>query len=347
MAVYFVYRSQYNTPALNYIRQFPEKNLFEWFCKHWKKMDDNAVHAYCDELFGIDVYGYDSLLTSISDNDIAKPKSQKELEEILVEHMYYEGAITVEPHLVQVLTDDDELDIVYYLFDDDYLRSNPGKADFLLQSNWELPEEFSDSSDYDIKVDCEEVSPSGSFSGNTFCVFLTGYAGGNISDISANWCIEDLRIPQLGEYLLNVPLSAESIFSSFPVELCLLREQLLVNARLDSSEFHGIEKALKDCSADSSRTTLYDWVNTMDTDAILRGKSNDAQIALVYSDNSKIQVSPHMLQISIYGGKFFDNDYYDRWIIFDDLWASKNKSLADCILRYGSRWDVLADADDD
>jgi hypothetical protein len=32
---------------------------------------------------------------------------------------------------------------------------------------------------------------------------------------------------------------------------------------------------------------------------------------------------------------------YHQWYLFDDLWASAHPDLANAILRYASRWDVL------
>jgi hypothetical protein len=32
---------------------------------------------------------------------------------------------------------------------------------------------------------------------------------------------------------------------------------------------------------------------------------------------------------------------FHRWIIFDDLWASEHRDLADGILRYAKRWGIL------
>ena len=37
----------------------------------------------------------------------------------------------------------------------------------------------------------------------------------------------------------------------------------------------------------------------------------------------------------------FGKDTYHQWIIFDDLWAGEHPDLAEGILRYAKRWDVL------
>ncbi len=34
-------------------------------------------------------------------------------------------------------------------------------------------------------------------------------------------------------------------------------------------------------------------------------------------------------------------DLYHQWYFFDDLWAAAHPDLANALLRYASRWDVL------
>jgi hypothetical protein len=49
----------------------------------------------------------------------------------------------------------------------------------------------------------------------------------------------------------------------------------------------------------------------------------------------------HFAQLCIHVGDSFGNDAYHQWIIFDDLWAGEHPDLAEGILRYAKRWDVL------
>jgi hypothetical protein len=56
---------------------------------------------------------------------------------------------------------------------------------------------------------------------------------------------------------------------------------------------------------------------------------------------SQLGASDHIAQLCLHIGDFFGKDTYHQWIIFDDLWAGANWDLAEGILRYGKRWDVL------
>lgn len=70
-----------------------------------------------------DVYGLDSLFDSIDELGLECPTSYEELLPLLEEHIYYENDFEAEPHFVHVETNDDEVDIEYFFFDDVYLRS--------------------------------------------------------------------------------------------------------------------------------------------------------------------------------------------------------------------------------
>ena len=53
------------------------------------------------------------------------------------------------------------------------------------------------------------------------------------------------------------------------------------------------------------------------------------------------RASDHLAQLCLHVGDFFGKDTYHQWIIFDDLWAGEHPDLAEGILRYAKRWDVL------
>jgi hypothetical protein len=55
--------------------------------------------------------------------------------------------------------------------------------------------------------------------------------------------------------------------------------------------------------------------------------------------NSNISISDHVAQLCLSVG--WKERMYHQWIMFDDLWAGANRDLAEGILRYGKRWDVL------
>jgi hypothetical protein len=52
---------------------------------------------------------------------------------------------------------------------------------------------------------------------------------------------------------------------------------------------------------------------------------------------SLVHVGEHIAQLC-----YNNRGYYQQWIFFDDLWASAHRDLANSLLRYVHRWDVLS-----
>jgi hypothetical protein len=51
--------------------------------------------------------------------------------------------------------------------------------------------------------------------------------------------------------------------------------------------------------------------------------------------------SEHLVQACVDGSGTAD-PYYGQWYFFDDVWASAQPDLANALLRFASRWDVLS-----
>jgi len=54
-----------------------------------------------------------------------------------------------------------------------------------------------------------------------------------------------------------------------------------------------------------------------------------------------IHVEDHLAQGCLHAGTI-DSPHYHQWIFFDDQWASAHSDLANGILRFAARWDVLS-----
>ncbi len=60
------------------------------------------------------------------------------------------------------------------------------------------------------------------------------------------------------------------------------------------------------------------------------------------ASKSLVGTSDNILQLCLHIGDMFGIDVYHRWVIFDDLWAGEHLDLANGILRFAQRWDVLS-----
>ena len=86
------------------------------------------------------------------------------------------------PHALQVLTDDDEIELAYYFFDDHYLNEHPGRTAYLLHEGWRLPTSSGKNSEKP-SVTARAIQPPGSGSGVTYLVFLTCYDSSALSEL--------------------------------------------------------------------------------------------------------------------------------------------------------------------
>jgi uncharacterized protein (TIGR02996 family) len=66
--------------------------------------------------------------------------------------------------------------------------------------------------------------------------------------------------------------------------------------------------------------------------------SHDVAKSLVHVDEHLAQLCLHAEEWEITDG---NADLFHQWVFFDDLWASAHADLANAILRYAARWDVL------
>src|SRR5262249_34346757 len=125
ISVYFVYRSHYEGPSGKHDRRLEGDSILRWFRAAWEraKQAEDASEWVGAEL-GCSVYGFETIFVAARERSLPPPKSDRELKTYLTEHLYVEGEILYKPHALQVLTDDDEIELAYYFFDDHFLERN-------------------------------------------------------------------------------------------------------------------------------------------------------------------------------------------------------------------------------
>jgi hypothetical protein len=319
-------------------------SVLGWFQAVWEraKQAPDAEEWVKDEL-GCDVYGLYSIFEAAQKLSLPAPASDRTLRTYLDEHLYTEGEFRFKPHALQVITDDDEIELAYYFFDDHYLNDHPGRAAYLLNEDWKLPDRSGDVP-YEPGIRTKAVKPSGSGPGTTYVAFLAFYDSGglsNLDEFGAPCRIKGVRVPQLADYL-----GAMTPDETWPFELKLLRSQ----TNPDESTELRLEAALRrvtrlpvirigettdgvarlgHASVAHARTQLEKFVK-----ALKGSPDHDASKSLV-------GVSDHLVQLCLHVGDLFGKDVYHQWVIFDDLWAGANQDLAEGILRFSKRWDVL------
>jgi hypothetical protein len=330
MSVLFVYRSHYEGPTGKYVRRFEDASILDWFRARWRGASEEAAEQAAHTALGADVYGFDSLFNAIEEHDLKPPRSDSELRDYLDEHLWVEGEIVHTPHAIQVATDDDEIELAYYFFDDAFLVKDGAKAAFLLHESVELPA-TAGASGYKPRG---ESTPLGS-KGGEGAVYMTFLA---YDSLRGGYRIEGLRLPELRNYLI-----AAEPTPLWPFELRLLR------SRIDADR--SLAEGLIACAG----YPVADICNSIDTSTIGFGPPDAAASELnglltqtwwtgstQDPGKSLLQSETHVAQLCLHTNRWGDEDLYHRWILFDDLWAGAHSDLAEAILRYATRWDVLS-----
>ncbi len=343
MSVYFIYRSEYAGPSGKHVRRLEADSVLGWFQGAWeraKQADD--VSEWVKTEIGADVYGFASIFEAAREQSLPPPTSDRQLRTCLEENLYVEGDLKYKPHALQVLTDDDELELAYYLFDDHYLEEHPGKAAYLLHEGWRLPT-TSRENPAKPSITVKTVLPRGSSSGVTYLVFLAAYDSSGLSELDevGGPCrIQGVRLPQLSDYL-----QATAGGEDWPIELTIFRSQIRAQ---DPSEFQlksALERVARlpvirlgemnsrpqpgQANIDEARDY---YANTVS--ALAGVFDHDASKSLVAT-------SDHILQLCLHAGECFGQDVHHQWIIFDDLWVGQHQALADGLLRFAKRWDIF------
>jgi uncharacterized protein (TIGR02996 family) len=259
------------------------------------------------------------------------------------------------PHHIQLLTDDDEIQMAVYVFDDHYREKHPGKADFLLLDGWQLPDGESDGPLPKLpKTDL--IEPPGGADGTLFAVSLYAEDSCNLEDLCGAKRITGLRLPDLARYLLTTPEKDDVHYDSAIYEVRDNLKRLLEKPRGPDK---GFLAAIRDHPDDLTSWGAYsDWLQEHDLppaglyllDLALRAKDFSGARENRNPKFDCVKVTPHMAQACKNEGrwpsdkrarKMTDRDTFTQFIFFDDRWAAAHPTLAVGILTFASRWDVL------
>jgi uncharacterized protein (TIGR02996 family) len=321
------------------------------------------------------------LFVNAAEHSLPPPTTDRQLELDLREHLYVEGSIHYSPHLLQVRTDDDELEMAYYFFDDHYLDKHRKRAAFLLHEGWQLPGGAREGR-YRPAEKAAEFKPAGTGKGSTWLVHLAYYDSGNL-DLDGGLRLKGVRVPDLARHLLcATPVSDWSFRGGWEFEPRLLRAALgsigeslpaieqeflreIIDNPTDDVPWNAYSDWLIDNGKRSAGLTLLerglnlvgrcpivrmgggDWADRLvgspaDAAEELHAWSNQLDKGRQPPASILVHVDEHLAQACLPTGKFGNDHLYHQWIYFDDLWASAHTDLANAILRFAKRWDVLS-----
>src|ERR1700676_1388154 len=123
MAVDFACRSPYLPPGGKHFKRFDHDTVLDWFRSRWHRLagtDNDVVYQRVEEELGCEVYSFPYLFVEIAREQLPAPTNAVELADRMGA-VYANDILCDSPHLLQVGTDDDEVGLSYYFFDDHYL----------------------------------------------------------------------------------------------------------------------------------------------------------------------------------------------------------------------------------
>jgi uncharacterized protein (TIGR02996 family) len=350
MAVYFVYRCHYDAPSEKHVHRFESDTVLDWAKAIFRQFPDrDEADKYAEGLLGgLHVYSFASLFTiDEEDGERLPPKTMKDV------HAWFKGMYVNEeshgPHHIQIHTDDDELEMAVYVFDDHYRKANPGKADFLLHDGWELPEGDADGAWKPPKtatmIDLVgKLSQSGPA---TYAAFLAFHDSANL-DLEGGYRVAGVRLPDLARHILT-DLSDTEI----PHEWDKLRRAIQNHLKSPRGADAGFLTAIRKQPEDLTNWGVYsDWLEERDEPPAgvkLLGAALERVVPSLSSikrtrkpSKDMLRVTPHMVQAVYHTARWWKKDLYHQWIFFDDRWAAAHPTLAAGVLTFASDWDLLS-----
>lgn len=351
MAVHFVYRSHYDNPGCFHRKRFEADSLLAWFQSIWKpiRADDAGDHA--EELLGTHVYSFGNLFEKIDDEEWPVPKSMNAVAERLNEALYT-GEMKGGKNHIQILTDDDELEMAIYIFDDHFVAKHPDRTAFLTLDDWQLPDggEFGS---FKPPPGVPKVLPKAvAGEGRTYFAHFAAYDSGGLTDLTPGeltGVIEGVRVPDLPRFLFAILGEADERDDE---ELHGSIDEVLTGLAPAVRTAKGTEVALlKAVRANPNDTACWaaysDWLLENGRPTLLERilmRSNAPSGTFKDSRNPKkdrVLVQSHVAQACKHRARWNRTDSYHHLVLFDDLWANAHPLLASSILRAGNRWDVL------
>jgi uncharacterized protein (TIGR02996 family) len=374
--VYFVYRSHYDSPSGKRLARFEDDTLLGWFRSHWPTIAKGDV----GDLLGFGVYGFGSLFGYDIEVIPPPPATDEELANYVQGNLYSEGPILTSPHLITVQTDDDELEVAYYIFDGHYLEEYGDRASFLLHEGWQLPGGSADGPFEPTEPAWADV-PTGQGEGDLYWACEAFQDSSNFENMGPATRIKGVHVADLARYLArNEP---SDMWSDYWL---LLRTQLFAEGATSEPLEASFREALLDDPDDEATWAAYsDWLQERDLppagliileralhgvahypladldgtgcwNVVRTGTVRQARAALeaafqAYTPHrhrshdpakSCIHVEEHLAQLCVHVARWDRTDLYQQWIFFDDRWGAAHPDLANSILRFTRCWDMLS-----
>ncbi len=340
--IWFVYRSHYEGPLSKRVRRLAAPSILAWF---QAMIDETRVAITPAEIvntaLGGRVYGLATLFDKVKELSLHTPKTTAALSKLLHEHLYVEGgpeAVQLDAHTLSVFTDDDEVRLAYFFFDDEAVRKNPGLLAYLLHDEAKLPDGAAEGT-FTPLAPVRAIGPAGTGEGATYACLLTFYDGDSLPGKAV--VFPGVRYDGLVDHLVSVQPEAtpqswsDEWFDTWPVELRLLRAM--------------IEPGDRTLAPALGRAAAYPL-------GALASKHNHSRLGLGPQAGARAEFTAaaepqestgdvtknvvhegeHAALLAAHTSAHFG---HQQWVLFDDRWAAAHPDLASSLLHYAQSAD--------
>jgi uncharacterized protein (TIGR02996 family) len=375
--VYFAYRSFDLAPTGKYLKRFEDDTVLAWFLRYWDHLaieDSEQADQRLTEVLGCDGWFLYNPFRQAAEDGLRPPKTEKALLARLRQYLG-EGNFTGTPHCLQVFTEEDGEGGALYYFDGHFQKRSAGLAAYLLHEDWRLPSGAGDGR----FVPSAPTDPrwAGDGPGTTYVVLLERESKYPLDDLAPAYRIAGVRLPELARFLCCLPPDTRDERGHWHGRLRQLPALMLAGARAAGRTEMALLRAVRSAPGDALNWAAWaDWRQehggeppgiSLLRDAfsslarfpgrlqegLPRGADLDTACRALLELEAKhrgelrsaprslIHVEGHLAQMCLDVG-WNDEPYFSQWYFFDDLWASARPDLADAILRFAARRDVLS-----
>jgi hypothetical protein len=328
MKIYFAYRDGYRSNH-RHLRAFEAASVRDWFVQNWPKLcDEDAVEDF------LGAYPYGFPINDLDGSEVAAPRTLKELRHKLEHHVYCEKVLTSK-HCVQVLTDDDEIDLAWYVFDEEYAAANADKLSLWFHP--ELPTEYSaepyrgDFNSHKIPLGTTE---SGAQEVSTYFMATTIGGGGHLSDGQPGAAhIEGVAVPGLLDFLRRsdaIGASDDAPDGAYEVRIVQQLCKLFPDADQEQV-FTELAEAGASQLGDGGDEGSSPLTLTQVREAQARGRGGNPE----NPDAPRVCSSEHLIEVCAYYG-----NHFDYLVIFDSYWLNAHRDLASSLAHFCSTWRI-------
>jgi hypothetical protein len=379
MPVYFAYRSFDLGPTGKCLKRFEDDTVLDWFRRHWEHLaiaDREQSDERLTEVLGCNGWFLWNPFRMAAEEGIPPPASGKALLDLLrrcVRRNPFKGS----PHCLQVFTEDDGEGGALYYFDHHFLKHSAGLTAYLLQEDWRLPGGHGERP-FVSSVETIELRPGGTGPGATYFILLERESKYPLDDLHGGYRIEGVRLPELAQHLYRFPPDRrDKRDRGWPARLRQLPALMLGGVALPDPSEAAFLRAIQTTPGEAVHWgAWWDWRQEQDLEppgiSLLRAAfermarfpgslqdkvPQDIEVTtacqrliemetqhrskLRAAQHSLIHIEDHLAQMCL-DVSWKDGPYFGQWFFFDDLWASAHPDLANAILRFAARWDVLS-----